>query len=80
MRKILEEILVNLVEKLGVNGITRMNHHLILVTSLHFDINLIGNIHPCVELFLSKLERELFSFLLGKPQAYNNMNNIKVYG
>ena len=27
--------------------------------------------HPCVELFLSKLENELFSFLPGKPQAYN---------
>ena len=27
--------------------------------------------HPCVELFLSKLESELFSFLFGKPQAYN---------
>ena len=27
--------------------------------------------HPCVELFLSKLESELFSFLPGKSQAYN---------
>ena len=27
--------------------------------------------HPCVELFLSKLESELFSFSPGKPQAYN---------
>ena len=27
--------------------------------------------HPCVELFLSKLEGELFSFLPGKPQSYN---------
>ena len=27
--------------------------------------------HPCVELFLSKLESELFSFWLVKPQAYN---------
>ena len=27
--------------------------------------------HPCVELFLSKLESELLSFLPGKPQAYN---------
>ena len=27
--------------------------------------------HPCVELFLSKLENELFSFLPGKPQACN---------
>ena len=26
---------------------------------------------PCVELFLSKLEEELFSFLRGKPQCYN---------
>ena len=26
--------------------------------------------HPCVELFLSKLESELFSFLPVKPQAY----------
>ena len=25
----------------------------------------------CVELFLSKMEQELFSFLLGKPQSYN---------
>ena len=27
--------------------------------------------HPCVELFLSRLEKELFSFLPGKPQSYN---------
>ena len=27
--------------------------------------------HPCVELFLSKLESELFSFMTGKPQTYN---------
>ena len=27
--------------------------------------------HPCVELFLSKLKNELFSFLPGKPQTYN---------
>ena len=27
--------------------------------------------HPCVELFLSRLEKELFSFLPGKPQNYN---------
>ena len=27
--------------------------------------------HPCVELFLSKLERELFPFLPDKPQSYN---------
>ena len=27
--------------------------------------------HPCVELFLSKMEHELFSFLPGKPQSYN---------
>ena len=27
--------------------------------------------HPYVELFLSKLEGDLFSFLLGKPQSYN---------
>ena len=27
--------------------------------------------HSCVELFLSRLENELFSFLLGKPQNYN---------
>ena len=27
--------------------------------------------HPCVELFLSKLESELLSFLPGKSQAYN---------
>ena len=27
--------------------------------------------HQCVELFLSKLEGELFSFLPGKPQSYN---------
>ena len=27
--------------------------------------------HPCVELFLSRLEKELFSFLLGKLQSYN---------
>ena len=27
--------------------------------------------HSCVELFLSKLEGELFSFLPGKPQSYN---------
>ena len=26
---------------------------------------------PCVELFLSKMEHELFSFLPGKPQSYN---------
>ena len=26
--------------------------------------------HPCVELFLSKLESELFSYLPGKPLAY----------
>ena len=26
--------------------------------------------YPCAELFLSKLESELFSFLPGKPQAY----------
>ena len=29
--------------------------------------------HPCVELFLSRLEKELFSFLPGKPQSYNLM-------
>ena len=27
--------------------------------------------HPCVELFLSRLEKELFSFLPGKTQSYN---------
>ena len=27
--------------------------------------------HPCLELFLSKLEGELLSFLPGKPQSYN---------
>ena len=27
--------------------------------------------HPCVELFLSMLEKELFSFLPGKLQSYN---------
>ena len=27
--------------------------------------------HPYVELFLSRLEKELFSFLPGKPQSYN---------
>ena len=27
--------------------------------------------HPCVELFLSKMEHELFSFLPGRPQSYN---------
>ena len=27
--------------------------------------------HPCVELFLSWLEKELFLFLPGKPQNYN---------
>ena len=27
--------------------------------------------HPCVELFLSRLEKELFSFLPGKLQSYN---------
>ena len=27
--------------------------------------------HPCVELFLSRLEKELFSFLPGKPQSHN---------
>ena len=27
--------------------------------------------HPCVELFLSKLEEELLSFLPGKPQSHN---------
>ena len=27
--------------------------------------------HPYVELFLRKLEGDLFSFLLGKPQSYN---------
>ena len=27
--------------------------------------------HPCVEMFLSTLENELFSFLPSKPQAYN---------
>ena len=27
--------------------------------------------HPRVELFLSRLEKELFSFLTGKPQSYN---------
>ena len=26
---------------------------------------------PCVELFLSKMKHELFSFLPGKPQSYN---------
>ena len=26
---------------------------------------------PCVELFLSKMEHELISFLPGKPQSYN---------
>ena len=26
---------------------------------------------PCVELFLSKMENELFSSLPGKPQSYN---------
>ena len=26
---------------------------------------------PCVELFLNKMEHELFSFLPGKPQSYN---------
>ena len=26
---------------------------------------------PCVELFLSKMEHEQFSFLPGKPQSYN---------
>ena len=26
---------------------------------------------PCVELFLSKMEHELFSFLPRKPQSYN---------
>ena len=26
---------------------------------------------PCIELFLSKMEHELFSFLPGKPQSYN---------
>ena len=27
--------------------------------------------HPCVELFLSKFESALFSFMTGKPQTYN---------
>ena len=27
--------------------------------------------NPCVELFLSRLEKELFSLLTGKPQRYN---------
>ena len=27
--------------------------------------------HPCVELLLSRLEKELFRFLPGKPQSYN---------
>ena len=27
--------------------------------------------HPCVEIFLSKLVGELFSFLPGKPQSYS---------
>ena len=26
---------------------------------------------PCIELFLSKMEHELFSFFPGKPQSYN---------
>ena len=30
--------------------------------------------HPCGELFLSRLENELFSFLPGKPQSYNLTN------
>ena len=31
--------------------------------------------YSCVELFLSKLESELLSFLPGKPQAYNLIRN-----
>ena len=30
--------------------------------------------HACVELFLSKLEKELFSFLPGRLQSYNLSN------
>ena len=45
MRKIFEGILVNLVEKWGVDGVSGMRHHLTLVSSLLFDQNQIKNLH-----------------------------------
>ena len=46
MQKIFGEgIVVKLAEKWGLNDILGMKHHLILVRSLLFDQNLIGNFH-----------------------------------
>lgn len=62
MRKIWEGISMTLAEKWGANGRS---------TRIQTQISLEVESNPCVELFLSKLEEELFPFLPGKPQIYN---------
>ena len=74
MRKILEEILVNLVEKMRCKWYStdEPSSSFSEVHTFWPKSNwkpLPG--HICVELFLIKLESELFSSLPGKPQAYN---------